>query len=241
MAHVVLADPLRERRALVVCRGVPEGLPSSGRYPSYPGSRVWITDDHEHSALFQPSSRRQAGPSRRRETFASVEPPMRCGALLICVAVAGLVRACYRPPCSVFASPQDLSRLEHRLLTSKTAMLDVDFLRDGATIMAPSCSEPRPPSQFPLVVNQAGRADAVAVWFDLWLDEERGQDDVVSTRPEGCARGDASGWVRGRCSRSVLIGAVCRGAFLLHWEDWRGEHSVHHEACLPGGGPIVIC
>lgn len=46
-----------------------------------------------------------------------------------------------------------------------------------------------------LSVERSGRADAIAVWFDLWLDEERGEHDVVSTRPERCLPGDASGWV----------------------------------------------
>lgn len=52
---------------------------------------------------------------------------------------------------------------------------------------------PRPPLTLP--VERTGRADAIAVWFDLWLDGERGERDVVSTRPERHSPGDASGWV----------------------------------------------
>lgn len=120
---------------------------------------------------------------------------------------------------SCWFDAQDLGRLEHQLLTSPIAVLEVDFLRDGAallaarsamtTAMAQQQKKKQPPlsataaaassdaQQFlRLQVERSGRADAVAVWFDLWLDEERGAHDVVSTRPERRVRGDASGWVR---------------------------------------------
>lgn len=92
--------------------------------------------------------------------------------------------------------------MEHRLLTSPTAVLDVDFLKDGAAIMMPSWSPPRAPSPgLCLPIRRTGHADAVAVWFDLWLDNEREECDVVSTRSERCRRvDDASGWV----SMSIL-------------------------------------
>lgn len=75
----------------------------------------------------------------------------------------------------------------------------MDFLKTGSDLLAPS----PPPSENTgphvsttrLPVKRSGRADAVAVWFDLWLDRERGERDVVSTRPERKAHGDASGWV----------------------------------------------
>lgn len=88
-------------------------------------------------------------------------------------------------------------------------MLEVDFLKDGVDLMARSatCSShgvhaapgmPPPSAIANLAVKCSGRADAVAVWFDLWLDKERGERDVVSTRPEQSAPGDASGWVSGK-------------------------------------------
>lgn len=98
------------------------------------------------------------------------------------------------------AALQDLSRLEHRLLTRPTAVLEIDFLKDGAVLMGCAPSTPRsshphrPPVRLPVI--GPGRADAVAVWFDLWLDGERGEHDIVSTRPEQRTKGDASGWVR---------------------------------------------
>ena len=46
-----------------------------------------------------------------------------------------------------------------------------------------------------VLVERSGRADAVAVWFDLWLDGERTERDVVSTRPERSNHRDSSGWV----------------------------------------------
>lgn len=76
-------------------------------------------------------------------------------------------------------------------------MLDINFLEDGATLMAPPSSSPR--RHRPLItvpVERSGCADALAVWFDLWLDDEREERDVVSTRPEQHTEGDASGWVR---------------------------------------------
>ncbi|CAN0156533.1 unnamed protein product [Ectocarpus sp. 4 AP-2014] len=102
----------------------------------------------------------------------------------------------------------DLGRLEHRLLTSPQPVLEVDFLKDGADLMARSatCSPkgvpaapgmPPPSAIANLAVKCSGRADAVAVWFDLWLDKERGERDVVSTRPGQSAPGDASGWDAG--------------------------------------------
>ncbi|CAN0025645.1 unnamed protein product, partial [Ectocarpus sp. 12 AP-2014] len=102
-------------------------------------------------------------------------------------------------------SRADIGRLEHRLLTSPQPVLEVDFLKDGADLMARSamCSPqdvPAAPGMPPssavanVAVKCSGRADAVAVWFDLWLDKERGERDVVSTRPGQSAPGDASGW-----------------------------------------------
>ncbi|CAM9947198.1 unnamed protein product, partial [Sphacelaria rigidula] len=95
---------------------------------------------------------------------------------------------------------EDLSRLEHKKLTFPTAVLDINFLEIGAVLMAPP--HPTAPTQqqqasSSLSVERSGRADAIAVWFDLWLDEERGEHDVVSTRPERCLPGDASGWDAG--------------------------------------------
>ncbi|CAB1120229.1 unnamed protein product [Ectocarpus sp. CCAP 1310/34] len=102
----------------------------------------------------------------------------------------------------------DLGRLEHRLLTSPQPVLEVDFLKDGADLLAraATCSPqgvpaalgmPPPSAIANLAVKCSGRADAVAVWFDLWLDKERGERDVVSTRPGRSAPGDASGWDAG--------------------------------------------
>lgn len=77
----------------------------------------------------------------------------------------------------------------------------MDFFKTGAAVMTHdpkgSSSAPTGPhlSTTRLPVKRSGRADAVAVWFDLWLDEERGERDVVSTRPERKFDGDASGWV----------------------------------------------
>lgn len=99
--------------------------------------------------------------------------------------------------------------MEHRLLTSPAEVLEINFLEDGAMLAAPpplvpptapplawlsNRKQPRRPSTL-LTVERAGRADAIAVWFDLWLDGERGERDVVSTRPERRSPGDASGWV----------------------------------------------
>lgn len=84
-------------------------------------------------------------------------------------------------------------------------MLEIDFLRDGANLMAPKppaapersaelCAAP--PNALRVVpVERSGHADAVAVWFDLWLDGERTERDVVSTRPERSSHRDSSGWV----------------------------------------------
>lgn len=106
---------------------------------------------------------------------------------------------------------EDLSRMEHRLLTSPAEVLEINFLEDGAMLAAPpplvpptapplawlsNRKQPRRPSTL-LTVERAGRADAIAVWFDLWLDGERGERDVVSTRPERRSPGDASGWDAG--------------------------------------------
>lgn len=103
-------------------------------------------------------------------------------------------------PRIVPVSPQDMSRLDHRLLTSPTAVLDVDFLEAGAILMAPPIQTSLLAAHvrhalLPLPVQLSGRADAIAVWFDLYLDGEREDRDVVSTRSERRSRGDASGWV----------------------------------------------
>ncbi|CAM9571626.1 unnamed protein product [Scytosiphon promiscuus] len=129
---------------------------------------------------------------------------------------AGLSVESVRPTIEEPYTCEDLGRLEHHLLTPPTAVLDVDFLRDGADLVASSavpslpsdCSTadgaaPRPHVHPPLAaaarspVTRSGRADAVAVWFDLWLDGERGEQDIVSTRPERETHGDASGWDAG--------------------------------------------
>lgn len=83
-------------------------------------------------------------------------------------------------------------------MTSPTAVLEIDFLRDGANLMASLPSAAPEYSTTPsrvVPVELSGSADAVAVWFDLWLDEERTERDVVSTRHERSSRGDSSGWV----------------------------------------------
>lgn len=65
----------------------------------------------------------------------------------------------------------------------------------GCAPSTPRSSHPHhPPLRLPVI--RPGRADAVAVWFDLWLDGERGEHDIVSTRPEQRTKGEASGWVR---------------------------------------------
>ena len=105
---------------------------------------------------------------------------------------------------------QDLARLKHQQLTSPTAVLEVDFLKTGVDLMAPSeiSSEHTGPHMSStttrLPVKRSGRADAVAVWFDLWLDGERGERDFVSTRPEQKFYGDASGWVSWKFQREGL-------------------------------------
>ncbi|CAN0238962.1 unnamed protein product, partial [Pylaiella littoralis] len=141
---------------------------------------------------------------------------------------AGLSTATACPTIEEPYTCEDLGRLEHQLLTSPTAVLEVDFLRDGAALLAAraamttaqqqkttssplpaaaapaaapaSASAPAPAAaiqKFQLPVDRSGCADAVAVWFDLWLDGERGARDVVSTRPERRISGDASGWDAG--------------------------------------------
>lgn len=100
---------------------------------------------------------------------------------------------------------QDLARLKHQQLTFPTAVLEVDFSKAGVALMAPSESSPAHTGPCScttrLPVKRSGRADAVAVWFDLWLDGERGERDVVSTRPERKFDGDASGWVSWKITR----------------------------------------
>eukprot|EP00904_Undaria_pinnatifida_P007075 jgi/Undpi1/3498/HiC_scaffold_16.g06870.m1 len=111
---------------------------------------------------------------------------------------AGLSAATVRPTIEEPYTCEDLSRLDHRLLTSPTAVLEIDFLRDGANLMASLPSAAPEYSTTPsrvVPVELSGSADAVAVWFDLWLDEERTERDVVSTRHERSSRGDSSGWV----------------------------------------------
>lgn len=120
---------------------------------------------------------------------------------------------------NVFELWQDLSRLEHRLLTHPKPVLEIDFLKEGAALLAPSASTTvggsRPQvSPLRLPVERSGRADAIAVWFDLWLDEERGDRDVVSTRPERRSSGDMSGWV----SRQLFFGLVHPEAALRRHE-----------------------
>lgn len=112
--------------------------------------------------------------------------------------------------------PQDLGRLKHQQLTSPTAVLEVDFLKTGAAHLAPlgsSSAHTTPPvSTTYLSVKRSGRADSVAVWFDLWLDGERGECDVVSTRPERRTDGDASGWVRWNIQEALycwLVFCLC--------------------------------
>lgn len=103
-------------------------------------------------------------------------------------------------------------------MTSPTAVLEIDFLRDGAVLMAPkpsaaperSAERSAAPSTALRVVpvERSGRADAVAVWFDLWLDEERTERDVVSTRPERSNHSDSSGWVSFVVASFVLLCCV---------------------------------
>ncbi|CAM9175374.1 unnamed protein product [Choristocarpus tenellus] len=97
---------------------------------------------------------------------------------------------------------EDLSRVEHRLLTVPAPVLEVKFLEDGLALWKTLEQEGNslvtiPPTVSQLPVTASGRTDAIAVWFDLWLDDERGEDNIVSTRP--CPRGGThtSGWDSG--------------------------------------------
>lgn len=107
-------------------------------------------------------------------------------------------------------------------------MLEIDFLRDGANLMAPKPSaapersserSSTPSTALRVVrVEHSGRADAVAVWFDLWLDGERTERDVVSTRPERSNHRDSSGWVS--FVVASLVPLCCVDDMVKAFFDW---------------------
>eukprot|EP00752_Nemacystus_decipiens_P012097 g10724.t1 len=159
----------------------------------------------------------------------------------------GLSTSTVRPTNEEPYTCEDLASLKHQQLTSTAAVLEVDFLETGAALMAPSESSssafagPRfSTTRFP--VKRSGRADAVAVWFDLWLDGERGERDVVSTRPERKFEGDASGWdagiyfTSGAClsEGSELEFRSSAGLDRLHF-TLNGEEGIVDEYAFAGG------